>query len=570
MNRAGGQDTTSLLEFFPGVALFLLAGPVVAGLAGALLPAFGYFPALGGESFSFEPWRLLFAAPGLWKSLLVTLWVGLAATLISLAIVVAIFARFHGGFVLAAIRRMLSPLLSVPHVAVAIGLVFAIAPSGLVFRLLSSFVVEFRQPPDVLIIHDSLGLTLIAGLVLKEVPFLFLMCLAALPQTGQQRSLAAAATLGYAPATAWLKTVLPRLYPQLRLPVLAVLAYSISVVDVAIVLGPTTPPTLPVMVLKWMNDPVLGMRFPASAGAILVLVVTLAAVLLWLGCEQAAARLGVEWMERGARREGARLAGAVAGLSAIIVLALVVLTSASLALWAFADSWRFPEPWPASFTGATWQRHWSQLAGPLANALIIAACAALIALVITIALLERDVRSGGGSGGRMRNLIYVPLIVPQIAFLPGLQILFLALGLDAGIAIIVLVHLLFVLPYVYLSLSDPWNHFDERYRRAALVLGADPHRALMKVRLPMLLAALLTAFAVGFAVSIGQYLPTLLFSSGRVPTITTEAVTLASGGDRRVNAIYALLQAILPFAGFLMAIVLPAAVYANRRGLRSL
>ena len=180
-------------------------------------------------------------------------------------------------------RRILSPLLSVPHVAVAIGLVFAIAPSGLVFRLLSSFVVGFRQPPDVLIIHDSLGLALIAGLVVKEVPFLFLMCLAALPQTGHRQSLAAAASLGYAPATAWLKTVLPRLYPQLRLPVLAVLAYSISVVDVAIVLGPTTPPTLPVMVLKWMNDPVLGMRFLASAGAILILVVTLAAVLAWLG-----------------------------------------------------------------------------------------------------------------------------------------------------------------------------------------------------------------------------------------------------------------------------------------------
>ena len=170
----------------------------------------------------------------------------------------------------------------------------------------------------------------------------------------------------------------------------------------------------------------------------------------------------------------------------------------------------------------------------------------------------------------MRNLIYVPLIVPQIAFLPGLQIPFLAGGLDAGVAIIVVVHLMFVLPYVYLSLSDPWNHFDERYRKAALVLSADPHRALIKVRLPMLLAALLTAFAVGFAVSIGQYLPTLLFSSGRVPTITTEAVTLASGGDRRLNAIYALLQALLPFAGFLLAIVAPAVVYANRRGLRPL
>ncbi len=45
----------------------------------------------------------------------------------------------------------------------------------------------------------------------------------------------------------------------------------------------------------------------------------------------------------------------------------------------------------------------------------------------------------------------------------------------------------------------------------------------------------LTALAVGFAVSIGQYLPTLLLGWGRVPTITTEAVALSSGGDRRID-----------------------------------
>ena len=42
--------------------------------------------------------------------------------------------------------------------------------------------------------------------------------------------------------------------------------------------------------------------------------------------------------------------------------------------------------------------------------------------------------------------------------------------------------------------------------------------------------SILTAAAVGFAVSVGQYLPTLLIGAGRLPTITTEAVALASGG----------------------------------------
>jgi putative thiamine transport system permease protein len=302
----------------------------------------------------------------------------------------------------------------------------------------------------------------------------------------------------------------------------------------------------------------------------LMFLLTLAAVLLWMAGEPLVARLGLERIERGRRWEGKHLAGGLAGLASLVMLALLLATSASLILWAFAERWRFPEPWPEAFTTAIWERHWSQLEAPLLNALLIAGLSALLALILTVALLERDVRFPDGTGGKVRRLIYVPLLVPQIAFLPGLQILFLAGGLDAGIAAIVLVHLIFVLPYVYLSLGDPWKHFDDRYRKAALALGAHPGRALMRVRLPMMLAALLTAFAVGFAVSIGQYLPTLLFSSGRVPTVTTEAVALAAGGDRRIGAIYALLQALLPFFAFLLATLAPAVRYANRRGLRPL
>ena len=85
----------------------------------------------------------------------------------------------------------------------------------------------------------------------------------------------------------------------------------------------------------------------------------------------------------------------------------------------------------------------------------------------------------------------------------------------------------------------------------------------------MLLSAVLTAFAVGFAVSVGQYLPTLLLGAGRFPTITTEAVALASGGDRRLTGLLAILQSLLPFAVFLAALFLPLALFHNRRGLRT-
>jgi putative thiamine transport system permease protein len=85
----------------------------------------------------------------------------------------------------------------------------------------------------------------------------------------------------------------------------------------------------------------------------------------------------------------------------------------------------------------------------------------------------------------------------------------------------------------------------------------------------MLLRPLLTAAAVGFAVSVGQYLPTLLIGGGRVATLTTEAVALASGGDRRLIGVHALAQSAAAFVGFALALAIPALAFRNRRDLRA-
>ena len=74
--------------------------------------------------------------------------------------------------------------------------------------------------------------------------------------------------------------------------------------------------------------------------------------------------------------------------------------------------------------------------------------------------------------------------------------------------------------------------------------------------------------AIGFAVSVAQYLPTIFAGGGRFVTLTTEAVSLASGADRRVIGVYAFLQAVLPLAGFAAALAIPAWLYRDRRALR--
>jgi putative thiamine transport system permease protein len=553
-----GLPRPDLLKTVPALTLAAFLAPVAAGLLGTLLPAFGFLPSLGGTEIGLDPWRRLLSAPELPSALRLTLTSGLLASAASVTIVIAFCAAAHGTRLFRALERLLAPLLAVPHAAVAIGLAFLLAPSGWVARLLSPWATGWTTPPDLATVQDPLGLGLTVGLVVKEVPYLLLMVLAASAQIEVKESLAIARSLGYRRMTGWLKAVLPRVYPQIRLPIYAVIAYSLSVVDMALLLAPATPPPLAPLLLRWFNDPDFAMRFCAAAGAILQLLIVVTAIAAWRGAEAIVARLGRIWVAGGRRGGGGRTIGTVAGGAMLIVVALAVAALAANGLWSVAERWRYPAALPTEWTLVRWRHHAGELGALLWTTAALGATAALCALGLTLGCLENEQRHGLHVSNRGLWLIYAPLLVPQVSFLFGLQVLLVAVGLDGGWIGLVWSHLLFVLPYVFLSLADPFRRLDERYARSARCLGASPSRVFWRIKLPMLRRPVLAAFAVGFAVSAAQYLPTLFAGAGRFATLTTEAVSLAAGADRRVIGLYALVQGVLPLLPFGLVLALPA------------
>lgn len=556
-----------IARFGPPLAIFLLTAPILFGLAGTLLPAFGYLPALGAVSPTLDHFIDLLASPGITGSIAVSFAAGLVTTAFSLAAVFLFVAAFAGTAIFERVQHLISPLLSVPHAAAAFGLAFLIAPSGMISRLISPELTGWMRPPDVLIVHDAMGITMMGGLIIKEIPFLLLITLAALPQVKLKETRALAAALGYGRVAGFLFTLWPAIYPQIRLAVFAVIAFSSSVVDVAVILGPTAPPPLAVRLVGWMSDPDLTARYIASAGAILQLALTVAALAAWVAVERCGRVMAARMRDTGRRHRNDRLL-AWSGLGGMLVVALAVSAGlATLALWSVAGLWQFPDALPEEISLRSWMNAAPRIIAPLATTLAVAVLSALLATLLTTLCLVREDQVGRNSS-RAVWLIYLPLLVPQVAFLFGLQFLFVFLGVDATLPALVLAHLVFVLPYVFLSLSDPWRAFDRRYEAIAAGLGKRNFTILVRIRLPMLLRAVLTAAAVGFAVSVGQYLPTVLVGAGRLETITTEAVALASGGNRRVIGVYAFLQMLLPALGFLVATAVPALVFRSRRAMR--
>jgi putative thiamine transport system permease protein len=560
------------LAWAPALTVAVFVVPIGAGLIGTVAPAFGYLPAIGGSEWTLAPWRALFAHPGFATSLALTVVTGLLATLASVAIALGSCAFLQGRRSARRIGAWIAPLLAMPHAALAIGFAFLILPSGWIARALSPWLTGWSVPPDLLTVGHPSGLPIVGSLLLKEVPYLMLMTLGALNQVPAREHARIAQSLGYGRAAAWFKVVLPQVYPQIRLPVYAVLSFSLSVVDVALILGPSNPPTLAVLAVRWFNDPDTALYFQAAAAAVLLFVLVALAIALWYAAERLLVRTGTHWIERGARRSFALPAATGAAGALGLLFALAAATIAGLALWSLAQAWRFPAALPQNLTLANWERQSASLAGPALTTLGVGLAATVLALVLTLACLEHEAhlparRASTARGARVLWLIYLPLLVPQVAFLFGMQVLLVRVGFDATLAAVIWAHLVFVLPYLFLSLADPWRAFDARYTRSALALGSSPWRVFLRVKVPILLKPLLIACAVAFAVSVGQYLPTLFAGSGRVATLTTEAVTLAGGADRRLIGTWALTQALLPWFGYLLAALLPAIVHARRRAL---
>lgn len=555
---------------------FVLGAPLLLGSALALAPAFTQTSLVAnstGQMGQLIPpaFLTLLSTPGIATSAITSLVSGLLTPAISLAIVFLFLAATQGNRIGNAIAKFSAPVLAIPHAAAAFALALLLAPSGVASRVIASLL-GWDLPPDYLFINDPNGLALILGLVLKEAPFLLLISLAALPSLGAPRRVALARTLGYKPTTAWLLTVAPVLYPLVRLPLFAVIVFASSAVDVALILGPSLPPTLSVRLLEWFVAPEIESRQLASAAALLQLVVSLSALGIWLLFERVVARAFAPLAARGASRLSARRVTYDTALTALgnallpLSLAFILMGIGALMLTSVGTEWRYPALVPSVWSTQQWTSALSEWRAPLFNATMIALLSVTAALALSLFTLEAQARSSV-STARIATFLYLPLLVPQVVFISGIAVLAERALLPPSLTLVAAGHFLFVLPYVYLTLQGGYARFDTRWLMLAKTLGASNTVCFWRIRLPLLSTQLVTAVMLGLAISLSLYLPTQILGAGRIPTLTTEAIALVSSGNRSTIGTWALLQSALPTLCFMLALVLPRLIWSRRKGM---
>lgn len=495
-----------------------------------------------------DAWRMALAHPQLWPGLALSLASGGAATLLALALTVVTLAGFYRSPLWPRLQGLAAAGLAVPHLAFAIGFGFLIMPSGLLARLF----VGGEAPPQWVTVQDPLGLALTLALALKELPFLLTAGLATLSRGDAARELEglcrAAASLGHAPGSAFLRIVLPALMRALRWPLVIVFVYGATVVDMALVLGPTQPPTLALVIWRALNHVEPGVNAMGLAMTLLLtLAIGLAVMLAALLRRVAQGALRRALTAGPSALPAPRRAAAALGMAALAILALAV---AVLVLLSLAPRWPFPALLPAAPDAAAWA---AVAATPLWLSLLLGLGVAAAAVGMAVLWFETQ---GPARDRWVIGLALLALALPQLASAGGQYRLFLPLGLTGTLAGLFLAHLTPAAAYVLIVLAGPYRGFDGRYLAAARALAAAPGRAWLRVKLPLLRAPLLTAGAIAFAVSVGQYVPAQLSAAGRWSTLPMEAVTLAAGGNRPLTAAFALALAAPPLLAFLAAAML--------------
>lgn len=546
-------------RFFVILAISICFIPLFPAIIGLISSAFSYFPALGLNEFSLLGFKQLVVWPGLLDSIILSLAITFASTfltaLLSFAIVQSMWQSRNWKW----IEGLLAPLLALPHVTFAIGFVFLFSPSGL-FSRFATLLTGDSSNVTWSLIHDQYGLGLILVLTLKEIPFILLMSLALLKQINLKQTFQTALSLGYSTRQTWQKIIFPQWLVKIRFSLFAIAAYSLSVVDIALIIGPTKPYPLAVLVWQWFNHADINHYTTASSGALLLMLLAFFVLSMIRIFEWSIINKCRCWLVSG--RFSLPLPGA---LSVYICYILSLLVLPILLLWSVAFRWSFPALLPTKWSFRYWVDELNYVMEYINNSVLIALISATIALLFAIIIHEFN-------GRRTRNkksfyvpdiVIALPMLAPQISLLFGLQITTLLFPQPQYFIWVIWAHILFAFPYIYLALNGAYKSYDTRYDKAALSLGLQPFKVWWKIKRPQLMPAIILAWAVGMSVSLAQYLPTLMLGAGRVATITTEAVALASGQQRRLSAIYALLQTLLPFIFFLFAVGL-SHFYTNK------
>ena len=547
-----------LLKFILFLFTLIILSPTFIGFLGVLFPAFGYFPALGGNYFSLNFFNDLFLIPGIKKSLLLSLFIGFFSTLLALFFSQLILLYIFNTKIFYYLKIIISPLVALPHITMAVGLLFLLSPSGFIIRALSPWLTGYDRPPDFYLIPDEFGLSLILGLVLKEIPFFLLTSIAALEQFPANKLFNVGKSLQHSNFSTWCLIIFPNLYNKIRLVIFIVMAFTSSVIDMALVLSPSTPSTLSIRILQFYQSTETNSIFIASNLALVQVIIIIILMLTWKLIEMIIKHnyfflFSIKFLPR--KKYFLEKYFFSLGLFLIFLSILGIINSF---FWGIGNNWYFPNVYPETYTLDHIISFFNENKVIILNSLSIALIVSILSIFIIIIWIEScDYLSINKP--YLEFLIFIPLFIPQISLLIGLQTFLIKVGFQNYFFSLIFIEILYVIPYCLILLGPALRGINKDFLSIGASLGKTRIQRLFLIKIPLIVSTLLTSFAIGIIISLSLYTPVYFIGAGRITTLTVETLNLATSGLRQDLGVATIFQIIIPI--FILLIV----AYLNKK-----
>lgn len=147
--------------------------------------------------------------------------------------------------------------------------------------------------------------------------------------------------------------------------------------------------------------------------------------------------------------------------------------------------------------------------------------------------------------GVTRNLLYLPIIIPEIVVGAALVTFFGVVGLRLSLLTVVIAHVVFSISYVAIVVRARLSGFDRSLEEAALDLGARPLQTFWRVTLPLIAPGVASGALLVFTVSIDDYVITSFVAGVGATTLPLQIYSMLKVGvTPEINAISTLLLAV--------------------------
>ncbi len=136
------------------------------------------------------------------------------------------------------------------------------------------------------------------------------------------------------------------------------------------------------------------------------------------------------------------------------------------------------------------------------------------------------------------GLLYIPLVIPEIVMGISLLAMFSMLKIPLGIMTLVLAHVTFCVPYVFVVVRARLEGFDPSIEEAALDLGANEWETFRRITLPIIMPGIVASALLAFTLSIDDVIVSFFVAGPGSTTLPLKIFSMVKFGvTPEINAL---------------------------------